>query len=84
MANTAEQVNTVSRMLNSYSFNPAAFCKNMQNEHRTLQQSFTRLCVEWLKTCASDEYLFDERNRASHEVAKRMVEAGGNTALPFI
>lgn len=84
MANLEEQVCFVSTMLNSFGFDYKAFCMFMTGEHRTLQQSFTRLCVEWLKTCASDEYYFDGRNEASHEVAKRMVQAGGEMNLPFI
>jgi len=43
-------------------------------QHRTLQQSFTKLCIEWLEYCASPEYKFDQRNEASHEVAKQMIE----------
>lgn len=70
-----ENVQKVSDMLNSLSFDPEGFCKEMTREHRTLQQSFTRLCIHWLCTCASDEYQFDGRNEASHEIAKALIES---------
>ena len=82
-----ENAQKVAEMLNSFTFDYKGFCKAMSNEHRTLQQSFTRLCIHWLCTCASDEYRYDGRNEASHEVAKALIESQdadfiGN--LPFI
>ena len=78
----------VSRFLNDFSFNPKKFCDAMNMEHRTLQQSFTKLCAAWIYHCASDEYATDGRNEASHEVARRMVKdfAGENPAdyLPMV
>jgi hypothetical protein len=62
-------------MLNSFSTESSTqFLDMMTREHRTLQQSFTKLCMMWLEHCASDEYRYDDRNKASHEVSKRMVE----------
>ena len=72
---TKEQVRQVSDMLNSFSFDYKGFCEEMTREHRTLQQSFTRLCIHWLSTCASDEYRYDGRNEASHEVAKALLDS---------
>ena len=63
----------VSGMINSFSFDYQGFCDEMSREHRTLQQNFTRLCIYWLSHCASDEYRYDGRNEASHEVAKSMI-----------
>jgi uncharacterized Ntn-hydrolase superfamily protein len=51
------------------------FVQAMANEHRTLQQSFTRLCLEWIEHCASQEYRTDGRNESSHQVCKAMVQA---------
>lgn len=51
------------------------FVKAMASEHRTLQQSFTRLCLEWIEYCASMDYRTDGRNEASHTTCKTMVEA---------
>ena len=82
-----ENVRKVSDMLNNMSFDPEGFCKEMTKEHRTLQQSFTRLCIEWLCTCASEDYRYDGRNEASHEIAKALIQSQdadfiGN--IPFI
>lgn len=81
-----DQVEYVSSMLNDFGFNPDKFCEEMCKEHRTLQQSFTRLCIAWLCTCASDEYRYDGRNEASHEVAKALIESqdADFIGLPFI
>jgi hypothetical protein len=50
------------------------FVQAMSNEHRTLQQSFTRLCLEWIEHCASQDYRTDGRNESTHQVCKAMVE----------
>ena len=71
----AEQVaQAITQYVNSFSTNPSEFVWAMQSQHRTLQQSFTRLCVAWLKACASDGYPMDGRNKASHEVAKMLLD----------
>lgn len=67
-------VQDVTNYLNSFSNKNKAFIAEMNREHRTLQQSFTKLCIEWLENCASDDYHFDGRNEASHKVSKEMVE----------
>lgn len=85
--NSKENAQQVSGMLNTMSFDYEGFCKEMTKEHRTLQQSFTRLCIHWLCTCADDEYRYDGRNEASHLIAKALIESQdadfiGN--IPFI
>jgi len=42
----------------------------MENQHRTLQQGFTRLCVAWLKRLAEPDYHYDDRNKASVRLAR--------------
>ncbi len=54
--------------------NPDEFIKAMSREHRTLQQSFTRLVFLWIEHCATDEYRHDLRNEATHRVSKQLVE----------
>ena len=52
----------------------AAFIGAMQREHRTLQQSFTGLCLAWISHLASQpDYAFDLRNEASRAVAKKIM-----------
>ena len=87
MNKTTENVQKVSDMLNSMSFDPEEFCKEFTREHRTIQQNFTRLCIHWLSTCASDDYRFDGRNEASHKIAKALIEsqdADFISCIPFI
>lgn len=71
---TKADAETISNMLNSLGFSPELLCAEMVKDHRTIQQNFTRLCFEWIKTCASDEYRHDERNRASHIKCKYIVD----------
>ena len=54
---------------------PKEFCNAMSKEHRYLQNEFPLLCVEWLRTCASDDYRYDERNEFSHRVATDILNA---------
>lgn len=74
MASMKQNAHDVSNMLNSLGFVPELFCAEMVRDHRTIQQNFTRLCFEWIKTCASDDYPHDERNRASHVKCKAIVD----------
>ena len=69
-----ETVETVTDYLNSFSSKEKEFIEEMNREHRTLQQSFTKLCLAWLENCANEEYRFDGRNEASHTVSKELVE----------
>lgn len=70
-----ELVEEITSYINTLSLDPDEFTKEMGKQHRTLQQSFTRLCLAWIETCASDDYRYDARNESSHEVCKMMVEA---------
>lgn len=72
--NTKEVVVTMSNFVNSYSRTHEEFCKEMSREHRTLQQSFTRLCLQWLEHIASDEYMTDGRNMGSQIVARELLK----------
>ena len=78
--------NEILNIVNDMSFDSAGVAKAMQIlGHRTLQQSFTRLAFEWLKDCAADDYLYDERNKASHLLAKSLLEGKQDLpALPFV
>lgn len=65
----------MSNFVNSYSNRNKEFNLEMANEHRTLQQSFTKLCLQWIEYVASDEYRTDGRNQDSHDVCQKMVQA---------
>ena len=60
--------------VNSYAFNPARFAAAIPDMHPTLQQSLYRLLKECIKVMADETRRYDDRNRASHEEAKRIME----------
>lgn len=71
-----EMANEMTDFVNTYSNEPRKeFIQAMASEHRTLQQSFTRLCLEWIEHCASEDYRTDDRNQSSHATCKAMVQA---------
>lgn len=76
-ANVKKNVEMVTSMLNSFGFDYKGFCSYMIRQHRTLQQSFTKLCLEWLKTCADANYPTDGRNEASHKIAVEIATSYG-------
>ena len=82
---TEKCARAIGEMANSFSFNPKKVAEEIaRTEHRTIQQSITRFCIEWLKVCASDDYGYDGRNEASHEVAKQLLDDKDIGGLPFI
>lgn len=52
------------------------FCEEMSREHRYLQNEFTLLCIEWLRTCAKESYGVDGRNEWSKKFAVMLKEKG--------
>lgn len=70
----AETVQTVTSFLNTFSSMENDFIQEMNREHRTLQQNFTKLCLAWLENCAGEDYRYDLRNEASHKISKELIE----------
>jgi hypothetical protein len=66
--------NEMSNFVNSYSSDHQAFIAEMGKDHRTLQQSFTKLCLKWIEYVASEDYRHDLRNQDSHEVCQKIVQ----------
>lgn len=60
--------------VNSYTFNPKKFAAAIPSMHPTLQQSLYRLIKECIKVMADESRRYDDRNRASHEEAVRIME----------
>ena len=80
-----KRASEIASVLNDMSFNPEKVAEAFTLEHRTLQQTLTRFAYNWLVQCASDDYLFDDRNAASHIFAKALLEGKTDLpALPFI
>jgi hypothetical protein len=74
MKNTKELVQEFSDYVNTFGDKSPEFCKAMSVEHRTLQQSFTKLCLKWLEHIASDEYRTDPRNEQAKKIAIDLLE----------
>ena len=72
--------------VNSMGWKPEKFAKGLSIQHRTLQQEVMRTFVATIHVMASDSYGVDDRNRGSHEAAKKMVASGilDEIYLPFI
>lgn len=79
-----ENAQTISNMINDFGFSPRRCAEAMAREHRTLQQTFTSLCIEWLNVCASEDYRYDGRNELSHKVAKDLMDGKDYGRLPMI
>ena len=75
MKESAKQTaNAVTDYLNNFSRNKNSdFIEAMNTEHRTLQQDFTRLCLDWLEHCSKNDYPRDLRNEASHDISKKVI-----------
>ena len=66
----------ISSGVNNFSFDFSKFNQEMVCEHKTLQQTFTKLCLKWILFAASNEYgeCIDGRNEASHKSCKILVD----------
>lgn len=73
----------VSDMTNDYGFKDEELADKMANEHPTLQQSFMRFVVKFVKKMANKDY-YDGRNERSVMLAKKMVTAMEDSYLPMI
>jgi len=80
-----DAVSQISRYVNGMGREPIHFVTAMSNEHRTLQQSFTKLCMAWLEHLAeAPDYEFDLRNQASRDLAKEIFDKVEYLGLPNI
>lgn len=66
--------NSITDAINSMNFDNSLFNNAMSNEHRTLQQKFTGVCLSWLKHVSLENYQTDQRNQASHDKCKKIAE----------
>jgi len=79
MADPKEVAKAVSSMVNTFgNQNRKDFIEQMSVEHRTLQQQFTQLCMDWLSHCDGlrQSKQYDGRNEASMNI--------GNTLFDFM
>lgn len=72
--------------LNDYGWNEKRFASVVTTFHRTLQQTLFRSIVEVIRIMGSEDYGYDLRNKASHEICKKIVYSGvlEDETIPFI
>ena len=72
--------------INSFGWEPEVFAKSVRTFHRTLQQELFRTVIAVIKEMARDDFGTDDRNQASHDTAKAIVETGvlEETYLPYV
>ena len=70
--------------LNDMCFDYKKFAESIKYFHSTLQQSLFRLVREIIYVQADDERYYDARNKASHEVAKKLMKVIATECLPYI
>jgi len=86
-AKTAKDISgKISDFFNTFSLRPRfeLLNKELDKEHRTLQQTFTKFMVERFLHMASEDYQTDGRNQASKDLAKVLKEILQKIALPTI
>ena len=70
--------------VNDFGFADDLVAETMANNHPTLQQSFMRLCVKFIKKMSEKQY-YDGRNEAAVRMAKQMIEPLGDAiGLPCV
>lgn len=79
-----EQAMELEQMLNNMSFNRENFAKSVKYFHPTLQQKLFRLIRDIINVQADETRVFDDRNKASHELAKELKKVCDNFSLPYI
>ena len=59
--------------VNNMSFKYDKFAKCLSLMHPTLQQNMFRLIAEMIKEQAREDRSYDDRNKSSHELAKKLI-----------
>lgn len=70
--------------LNNTCFDYKMFAESVKYYHPTLQQNLFRLIREIINVQADENRYYDARNKASHEVAKKLKAVVENECLPYI
>lgn len=82
MKQAKEVTDKLTDYLNSFSNKEKnnAFCLAMSNEHRTLQQNFTSLCLKWIAVMGNNDPEFNnELNIKSEEdFCRRLIDPRNN------
>ncbi len=80
-----ELARNITDAVNCFGFDYKAFCEAMIGEHRTLQQTFTNICLAWLRYLSEcEDWHFDGRNVQSREIATKIASRVELHKLPMI
>ena len=75
MIDAKQAAETVADYVNNMGHDPKEFVEQMARQHRTLQQSFTGVCLKWLEHLSKlKEGEFDLRNEDSVKVAQKLLK----------
>ena len=78
-------VSEITDFVNTYSLDQDLFNETMSHEHRTLQQSFTRLCLKWLEYVASEDFKNAEASDPKKkEYLKKLADSLEETDNPVL
>lgn len=70
-----ELADIVTDGMNVLTFDPVLFCEELQKKHRTLQDDFTAICLEWFRLNAGLAMdMFDGRNIRTKLVSDAVME----------
>lgn len=80
-----EDASQIEDILNNMSFKTEEVAKILAHSHRTLQQKFMRLCIEFIYEQAEKEHS-DPRNEATVKYAKKLAKLlkEENAYFPYI
>lgn len=70
--------------LNDVCFDYKKFAESVKLYHPTLQQNLFRLIREIINVQADENRYYDARNKASHEMARKLKVVVENECLPYI
>ncbi len=74
--------NDILDFVNAFGFDADTFAETICHGHKTLQQSTMRLFIATIRKMA--EVRPDERNKATVELAKKIIEIADTYSLPLI
>ena len=72
---TKQLVENLTDFVNSFGDKSKEFNALMERQHRTLQNSYTRLALAWIEHVASPEYQTDARNASSKAVCRKLMKS---------
>lgn len=83
MVTTDEVVSSIENYVNSFTCDLDEAVKKLGYMHPTLQQTYTKLCLKWLRHLATTDY-YDGRNEASVKFARSIKDQLDHAVIPLV